>query len=115
MILSFATPKLQKAANDTVELERLRRRKNAPCTTHEIITALNSLEAADSLSDLPPIPWHPHPLKGGKKGLFSVWVNKKTRILFHPDHSDDTDFRIDNPKTITRIVITELCVDYHGH
>lgn len=120
MIIDFATKKIEDAVNsasddDMSGLERIIRRKKAPCTPDEIIETLNALDAADTLFDLPKIPFHPEPLKGSLKGSFSAWINKKARIIFRPDHADDPAFRIDNPKTIKRIVVDELCIDYHGH
>ncbi len=122
MIIGFATPKIEKAVNNAssdnmLEIDRIIRRKKVPCTSEEIIETLDALAAAETLYDLPTIPFHPHPLSGDKKGMFSVWINKnkKTRIIFRPDHAEDSAFRIDNPKTIKRIVVEELCINYHGH
>lgn len=120
MKVSFATQKAEIAVNnasddDMTSLERIIRRKKAPCTAEEIIETLDALTAAPSLYDLPRIPFHPEPLKGSLKGSFSVRINKKTRIIFRPDHDDDSEFRIDNYKTIKRVVVEELCIDYHGH
>jgi hypothetical protein len=120
MVIGFATLKIEKAVNDAssddmLEIDRIIRRKKAPCTSEEIIETLDALAAAETLYDLPTAPFHPHPLSGDKKGMFSVWINKKTRIIFRPDHAEDSAFRIDNPKTIKRIVVEELCIDYHGH
>ncbi len=120
MKVSFATEKIEAAVNsatadDATGLERIIRRKKAPCTTDEIFETLDALDAAPSLYDLPTIPFHPHPLKGSSKGSFSVWINKQTRIIFRPDYDDASEFRIDNYKTIKRIVVDELCIDYHGH
>jgi len=120
MLISFATEKIENAVNsasddDMTELERIIRRKKAPCTADEVLETLTALDAAVTLYDLPNIPFHPHPLSDKLKGSFSVWINKRARIIFRPDHADDTAFRIDNFKTIKRIVIEELCIDYHGH
>lgn len=120
MKISFATPKTEVAVNsasddDVASLERIIRRKKVPCTPDEILETLNALESADTLFDLPTIPYHPHPLTGKLKGSFSVWINKKARIIFRPDYADDPVFRIDNFKTIKRIVVDELCTDYHKH
>ena len=120
MIIEFATKKIERAVNsanvdDMIELERIIRRKKAPCTSDEIIETLDALYATSSLYDLPARPFYPEPLKGSLKGSFSVRINKKARIIFRPDHADDPAFRIDNPKTIKRIVVDELCIDYHGH
>ena len=66
MIVDFATKKIESAVNsantdDMTEIERIIRRKKAPCTADEILETLNALEAADTLHEVPPIPLHPHP------------------------------------------------------
>lgn len=112
MIISFATARLQKLANDSVALAKHVAKQNAHCTADDILSVLDSLWAADSSFDLPPS-LRPHPLKGNLKGHFAVNVSKTHRIIFRPDHDGDTEFRIDNHKTIKRIEITAICVDYH--
>lgn len=42
----------------------------APCTADEILETLNALEAADTLHEVPLIPFHPHALEGKLKGSF---------------------------------------------
>ena len=113
MTIKFATQKEQDAANDGQKLAKYLSRKKANCQPIDVIAVLDALAAAPSLSDLPPRPFRPHPLKAERKGQFAVWINKKERITFIPDHEDDENYRIDNYKTITKIKITELYVNYH--
>jgi len=112
MLLSFATPKLQKLANDSIALTKHVAKQKAHCTADDVLSVLNELMAADSSFDLPPS-LRPHPLKGNLKGYFAVDVSDTHRIIFRPDHDGDTEFRIDNFKTIKRIEISGICVDYH--
>lgn len=112
MILSFATPKLQKLANNSASLTKHVAKQKAHCTADDVLSVLDELVAADSSYDLPPS-LRPHPLKGNLKGHFAVNVSNTHRIIFRPDHDGDTEFRIDNHKTIKRIVVTAICVDYH--
>lgn len=118
MVIDFATQKMEAAVNkasleDMSGIMQIIRRKKAPCHPNEIMETLSALSAADTLYDLPKTPYHPHPLKGSKKGKFSVWINAKTRIVFKPNHIGDLAFKIDNFKTIKRVIIEELCIDYH--
>lgn len=112
MTISFATPKLEKLANDNVTLSKHVAKQKAHCTADDIMSVLDSLAAAESSADLP-ASLRPHPLKGNLKGHFAVNVSKTHRIIFRPDHDGDTEFRIDNHKTIKRIEVTAICVDYH--
>ncbi len=112
MKVSFATDKLERTANDVALLEKLIRKQNAHCNADDIIQVLNILEAADSGADIPPT-LRPHPLQAEWKDHFAVDISKTHRLIFRPDHDDDPDFRIDNHKTIKRIVIVKLCIDYH--
>ncbi|MGB4762260.1 MAG: hypothetical protein WBP12_02785 [Candidatus Saccharimonas sp.] len=114
MKISFETPKHEEMANDQVKLDRWCPKK-APCTGQEVRLTLDTLSAAETLFDVPKTSFHPHPLTGKYKGYFSVWINKKSRIVFRPDHAGDSEFSIDNYKTIKSIIIVELCIDYHGH
>jgi len=112
MKISFATDKIEKTVNDIAKLEKLCRKQKAHCTADAIVQTLDILEAADCCADIPPV-LRPHPLTGVWKGHFAVDVSKTHRIIFRPDHNGDPEFRIDNHKTIKRIVIIELCKDYH--
>lgn len=112
MIISFATPKHEKLANDYLALEKYVTKQKAHCTADDVLETLNALWAADSSFDLPHH-LHPHTLFGNYKGHFAVWISKQDRIIFRPDHEGDPEFRIDNHKTIKRIIIVEICKDYH--
>ncbi len=114
MNIRFATNKLEQIANDSAKLDKLCRKQNAHCTADDILEQLNILDAALSMGDIPST-LRPHPLKGSLKGSFAINVSNTHRIIFRPDHEDDSDFRIDNRNTIKRIVVEELCVDYHKH
>lgn len=112
MNIEFATLKLEGMANDVAKLEKLIRKQKAHCTADDILERLNVLASADSMADIPPS-LRPHPLKGGLKGRFAVNVSETHRIIFRPDHEGDPEFRIDNRNTIKRIIVEELCKDYH--
>lgn len=112
MIIGFVNDKTEKVANDTAKLDKLCRKQNAHCTADDIVQVINELYSADSCHDIPPT-LRPHPLAAEWRGYFAVNVSKTHRIIFRPDHDDDPEFHIDNHKTIKRIVIVELCKDYH--
>ena len=112
MIISFATPKHEKLASNHLALEKYVAKQKAHCTADQVIATLDALAAAESSFDLPHF-LHPHPLSGSHKGHFAVWISKQDRIIFRPDHEGDPEFRIDNHKTIKRIIIVEICTDYH--
>jgi plasmid maintenance system killer protein len=115
MIISFELPKHEQLANDFDKLESWCRKKGT-CHADDVLATLNSLEAADCLFDVPTIPFHPHPLTGKLKGHFAIWIDKKFRLILRPDHNAaDSDYRIDNYKTIKKVVVVELCVDYHDN
>lgn len=125
MKIDFASKKLEAAANGEKngtfsELSKIIRHadgRNSKITPSHIIEALNDLLIANSCADLPSS-MHPHPLRGSRKGEFAVDIpyqqgRGKFRIVFTPNHTDDLNFRIDNFKTITKIMVVELCCDYH--
>jgi mRNA-degrading endonuclease YafQ of YafQ-DinJ toxin-antitoxin module len=112
MKVSFATSKLEKLANDSVAMAKLVAKQKAHCTADDVQGVFDALAAADSSFDLPNS-LRTHPLQGNLKGHFGVDVSKTHRIIFRPDHDGDTEFRIDNHKTIKRIVVTAICVNYH--
>lgn len=78
----------------------------------DIIVAMDALRAASSLFDVP-CSFNPHPLSGIYKECFAIDVNKKERIIFKPNHANDSNFRIDKYKTITSILIIEIFINYH--
>lgn len=114
MNIRFATNKLEEIANSYAKLDKLCYKQKAHCTADDVLEQLDILYAAESMADIPPT-LRPHPLQGSLKGKFAVNVSKTHRIIFRPDHEEDLGFRIDNRNTIKRIVVEELCIDYHGH
>lgn len=112
MKIDFDTAKLESIANDSVKLSKLCKKQKSNCDADDILNVLNYLLAADSMAEIPHS-LRPHPLQGNLKGRFAVRVSKTHRIIFRPNHDDDPSFRIDNRNTIKRIVIEELCKDYH--
>ena len=121
MRIAFINAKLEAIANEDPDapksiLRKLIKKSKAGCEPEDIIATLDALAAAPSCADIPPF-FHPHPLQGELKGFFAIDLQARGRgrhrILFKPDHGNDQAFRIDNYKTITRIIITDLCADYH--
>ena len=111
MNISFDDPKHEGLVNDFDALSR-RYNKKGQRNAEEIIATLDVLRAANSLFEVPPS-YRPHPLKAEYKGHFAVDVTNKHRVIFKPDHKDDPNFRIDNYKSITAVMIVEIFVDYH--
>lgn len=111
MKISFDNPKHESLLND---YDALCRRYNEKGNDYavEILDTVNALHVADSLSDLPHT-YRPHPLQGKYKGFFAANVTKTHRVIFRPDHADDPNFRIDNPKSIKAILILEIFKNYH--
>jgi plasmid maintenance system killer protein len=111
MDIAFENPSHERLVNDYDALSRKFDRRHGGAAD-DILVAMNVLAAAPSLADVPRT-FHPHPLKGDRKGTFAVDVNKTHRVIFRPDHDGDEHFRIDNYKTITSIRIIEIFKDYH--
>ena len=111
MDISFDKPRHERLSNDINALSKKFDRRYAGASV-DIIATLDVLAAANSLADIPHS-YRPHPLKASLKGHFAVDVTNKHRVIFRPDHKGDQGFRIDNYKTITAIVITEIFKDYH--
>lgn len=111
MTIDFDNPRHEKLINNSEALAR-KYNKQGQDIAKEILATINVLYAADTLWDVPRS-YHPHPLKGEYKRCFAVDVTKKHRVIFKPDHDNDPDFRIDNYKTITAIIIVEIFKDYH--
>jgi mRNA-degrading endonuclease YafQ of YafQ-DinJ toxin-antitoxin module len=111
MNISFENPKHERLANDFEALSKKYDKKGQKAAG-EIIATLDALKIADSLFDLPPV-LRPHPLKVEYKGCFAVDVTRTHRIIFKPNHPNDPNYRIDNPKTIKSIIIIEIYKDYH--
>lgn len=128
MEIDFTSQKAADAANGEkngtysmmTQIIKQRLGKNTACKYTDIIAVLDALAAAETCGDLPRS-LHPHPLKGSKKGCFAVDIRimgkggrGKARMIFRPNHETaDTEYRIDKYQSIKRIVIEELCIDYH--
>lgn len=111
MEIEFDNPKHEALVNNYEALCKKYNKNNQDFAT-EILVAMESLHAADALSDVPHS-FRPHPLSGEYKGYFAIHVNKKRRIIFRANHEGDANFRIDNYKTITSISVIEIFKDYH--
>lgn len=114
MNIQFERSKHEALISDYEALSRKYNRPGAPGPDNadEILDTINALHAANSLFDVPRI-YHPHPLQGNRKGSFAVWVTKKDRMIFKPNYTDNPETQIDNFKTITSIVITDIFENYH--
>jgi mRNA-degrading endonuclease YafQ of YafQ-DinJ toxin-antitoxin module len=111
MIISFDNPKHEDLVNHYEALCKKYNRKGQGLAD-DILAAVDTLFAADTLFDVPRS-YRPHPLQGSYKNYFAVDVTKKHRMIFRPDHDGDSNFRIDNYKTIHTISILDICNDYH--
>ncbi|MDR1320415.1 MAG: hypothetical protein LBK56_03170 [Gracilibacteraceae bacterium] len=123
MLIDFASKKLEDMANgeeDGAYSKLAKHIKNkSPVTIEDVVSAIDVLAAAPSCGDIP-ARYNPHPLDGKLKGSFAVDIltgrggRGKYRVIFRSNHgSDDPEFRIDNYKSIRKIVIEGICVDYH--
>ena len=111
MEIDFDNPRHEALVNDFDALCKIYNKKGQNCA-EDIINTINVLNAADSLFDVPHS-YHPHPLQGSYKVFFAVNVTDKHRIIFKPNHDGDSNFRIDNYKSITAISIIEIFENYH--
>lgn len=111
MKLEFDNPKHELLLNDYDALRKRYDRKGDKYAD-DILATIEVLRAADALFDVPHA-YRPHPLRGEYKGCFAIDVTKKHRVILRPDHGNDPNFRIDNPKTITQVIILQIFKDYH--
>lgn len=111
MKIEFDNPKHERLVNDFGALSKKFDRGNQRISI-DILATIDVLRAADSLADVPRS-YRPHPLKAEYKGFFAVDVTNKGRNIFRPNHDGDSNYRIDNPKTITSIIVIEIYKDYH--
>lgn len=112
MKIDFDNPKHEALVNNFDALCKRYNKKGIDYAT-EILDTINALIAADSLFDVPRMPYRPHPLSADYKGYFGVDVTNKHRVIFRPNHDGDLNFRIDNYKSIKAIIIIEILKDYH--
>lgn len=111
MQIEFDNPKHEALANNFEALSR-KYDKRGQKIADDILATIEAVRAADCLFDVPRS-YRPHPLDGVYKGCFAVDVDKKYRVIFRPNHDGDPDYRIDNYKSIKKIVILEIYKDYH--
>lgn len=109
MRIEFDIPKHEILINN---VDLLSKKFKSSQTADDILATIAVLRAADSLFDVPRA-YRPHPLQGEYKGLFAVDVDRKNRMIFKPNHSDDLSYRIDNYKTITSIILIDIYKNYH--
>lgn len=112
MKIEFESSKHEKLVNNIEALRKKFNKTRGVDTAIDIIEALNILNAAESMVDIPNS-FRPHPLQGSFKGCFAIDVDKKNRIIFKPNHPNDINFRIDNYSSIKNIIIIEIYKDYH--
>lgn len=112
MELEFDKERHRSLANDH---ESLRKKcgKKGKLNAEDVILALDTLKAANSLFDIPRS-FRPHPLKGKAKGKFTIDIDDIHRVVFRPsDKPGKPGFQIDNPKTITSIIIEQIFIQIH--
>lgn len=112
MNIVFDNPKHERLVNDNDALCRRYNKKKGIDSASAILIAMEVLRSADTLAEVPSA-FRPHPLKAEYKGCFAVDVDKVNRIIFKPDHDGDSNYRIDNHKTIKNICIIEIFKNYH--
>jgi mRNA-degrading endonuclease YafQ of YafQ-DinJ toxin-antitoxin module len=111
MKIVFDNPKHEELVNDFGALSKKYDRRSKKVAA-DILATIEVLRAAESLFDVPRA-YRPHPLTAEYKGFFAVDVTVTHRVIFKPNHDGDPNFRIDNYKSITSIVISEIYKDYH--
>jgi len=111
MELEFDDPKHERLVNDPAALSK-KYDKKGQNNADDILGTIDVLYAADTLLDVPR-GFRPHPLHGGYQGYFAVDVTDTHRCIFRPNELNNPEFRIDNYKSITRIIIVEIFKDYH--
>ena len=114
MELEFENPRHERLVNDFEALGRKYNKKGVDNAT-SIISSIDALRAAETLYDVPYF-LRPHPLQGNFKGCFAIDVenNDTHRVIFRPNEKDNPDYRIDNPKSISKIEILKIFHNYHG-
>jgi mRNA-degrading endonuclease YafQ of YafQ-DinJ toxin-antitoxin module len=112
MNIEFDNPNHEKLVNDYEALKKRYNKVKGVDSASNIIAVLDVLFAANTLADVPP-GYRPHPLTGTYKGCFAVDVDKVNRVIFRPNHERDSNYRIDNYKTIKNISIIEIFKNYH--
>lgn len=105
MEIVFKTSKMKKICEDHKRLCREYGQQQA----EKIIKRINELASAENLFDISKLPQAGlHPLIGNLKGTFAIDLKHPKRIILTPMNGDRVDL-----KTITKIEVTEVGVDYH--
>ncbi|MCX6168649.1 MAG: hypothetical protein NTX65_04895 [Ignavibacteriales bacterium] len=112
MNIEFYNLKHERLVNDYESLKKRYNKVKGVDSASDIIATLDVLFAAPTLADVP-TGFRPHPLKGTYKGYFAVDVDKVIRVIFRPNHEGDSEYRIDNYKTIKNISVIEIFSNYH--
>ncbi len=106
--ISYRNKRLEREAED---ISRLRTSYGNWVPPNLIVQRLSQISAAKSLQDLKQLPQlYFHGLEGKRKGCFAIDIKPrgKYRIVLKPQNGERKDLR-----TITRVMIMELCIDYH--
>ncbi|MFH1847366.1 MAG: hypothetical protein ABH869_07425 [Candidatus Omnitrophota bacterium] len=106
--ISYKNGRLKKDAEDVYRLKMSYGKRVSP---ELIVRRLNQILASRNLQDLQQLyQLNFHALKGKYKGCFAIDVKPrgKYRIIIKPLNGEIKDL-----KTITEIMVMELCVDYH--
>ena len=106
--ISYRNERLEREAEDTA---RLRSSYGNWVPPNLIVQRLSQISAAKNLQDLQRLPQlHFHRLEGKYKGCFAIDLKPrgKYRIVLKPQNGERKDL-----KTITQVMIMELCIDYH--
>ncbi len=105
MEIVFKASKIKKICEDHKRLSRL----YGPPQADQIIKRINELLSAENLFDISKLPQaRLHPLSGSRQGAFAVDLKHPKRIVLAPLNGEANDL-----KTITKIEIIDVCIDYH--
>lgn len=111
MLIGYANNKLKKICTETKEARKLLPQRSVPL----LVQRLGELSAIGKLGDIPfnSTPFHLHPLRGTRKGLFAVRIGPRHRIVFATAGSlAMNEDGIADPLSATEIEIVEVG-DYH--
>lgn len=105
MEIVFKSANIKKQSED----HKVLRRQYGNQQAVEIVARINELDAAESLHDIRKLPYvRFHALSGNFKGCFALYLKSTYRMVISPLNGDTDDL-----KTVTRVYINRLCIDYH--
>ena len=84
MRLVFANDRLRRACSDPTSLSR----EFGPQRAKLLRRRLSGLHAAHDMAEAAQLPGRPHPLRGDRKGEWSIDLDGPYRLIFFP-HPDD--------------------------